>query len=174
MQQIRKPWLLFFYIWGLQWVASGILDFFSEASTLKTIQLITLLLAVISSLLILSLNRSRIKLSHPLDKQDWLSYSMLFPLFILIGSLSLLWFIAASDTFLILHVLRVLLLAFFYVLIGAFWCSELIWLGCWLFALIVIVSVWYLGYAPFVFEGMGGLSLLAGGWVLQRKIISNN
>jgi hypothetical protein len=168
---MQKPWLLLFYIWGIQWVASGILDFFSEASALKTIKLITLLLAVIASLSIIFIHRSQMTAFPQLDKQIWQSYTLLFPLSILIGALVLLWFISASDTLLILHVLRMLLLAIFYVLIGAVWASELIWLGYWLFALITIVSVWYLGYAPFVFEGMGGLSLLAGGWVLQGKVL---
>jgi hypothetical protein len=169
MQQMMKPWLLLFYIWGMQWIVSGILDFFNETSILKTIKLITLLLAVLVSLLTILLLRSEIMVIPQIKSPAWQTYKMLFPLLIFIGSLGLLWFIAASDTLLILHVLRALLLAFFYVLIGALIGKELIWLGCWLFGLVVIVSVWYLGYAPFVFEGMGGLSLLAGGWILQRK-----
>jgi hypothetical protein len=168
MQQMMKPWLLLFYIWGMQWIASGILDFFNETSMLQTIKLIILLLAVLTSLLNIFLFRSQIIVLPQLKNQVWQTYKMLFPLFILIGSLVLLWYIAASDTLLIFHVLRALLLAFFYVMIGALLGKELIWLGCWLFGLVVIISVWYLGYAPFVFEGMGGLSLLAGGWILQR------
>jgi hypothetical protein len=168
MQQMTKPWLLLFYIWGMQWIASGILDFFNETSILITIKLILLLLAALVSLLVILLLRSQISVLPQLKKQDWQTYKMLIPLFILIGSLALLWFLGASDTQLILQVLRALLLAFFYVLIGALIGKELIWLGCWLFGLVVIVSVWYLGFAPFVLEGMGGLSLLAGGWILQR------
>jgi hypothetical protein len=166
--QMMKPWFLLFYIWGFQWIVSGIIDFFSEASILKTIKLITLLLAVLTSLLVILLHRSQINIWPQLEKQVWRSYKMLFPIVLLIGSSALLWFVAAADTLLILHIIRALLLAFFFVLIGALLGKELIWLGYWLFALIVIVSVWYLGYSPFVFEGMGGLSLLTGGWIIQR------
>jgi hypothetical protein len=168
MQQMMKPWILLFYIWGIQWIASGIIDFFIETPSLKTIKLITLLLAALASLLTIVLLRSQIIVPSQLTRQAWLSYKMLFPLVTLIGSLVLLWYISASDILLITHVIRALLLAFFYVLIGALLGKELIWLGYWLFGLIVIVSIWYLGFAPFVFEGMGGLSLLTCGWILQR------
>jgi hypothetical protein len=169
MQQMMKPWILLFYIWGMQWIANGILDFFNESFMLQTIKLITLLLAVLASLLNMFLLRSQMRVLPQLKRQVWITYKMLFPLFILIGSLLLLWYIAASDSLLIFHVLRALILAFFYVMLGALLGKELIWLGCWLFGLVVIVSVWYLGYAPFVFEGMGGLSLLTSGWILQQK-----
>jgi hypothetical protein len=168
MQQMMKPWLLLFYIWGIQWIANGILDVFNETSMLKTIKLITLLLAALASLLIILLLRSQDITLPQFKRQAWLTYKMLFPLLILIGSLVLLWYIAESDSLLIFHVLRALLLAFFYVILGALLGKELIWLGCWLFGLVVIVSIWYLGYAPFVFEGMGGLSLLTSGWIIQR------
>jgi hypothetical protein len=168
MQKMMKPWLHLFYIWGMQWIANGILDFFNETSILKTIKLITLLLAVLASLLNIFFFRSQFRVLPQLKRQAWLTNKMLFPFLILIGSMVLLWYIAESDSLLIFHVLRALLLAFFYVMIGALLGKELIWLGCWLFGLVVIVSVWYLGYAPFVFEGMGGLSLLTSGWILQR------
>ena len=128
-----------------------------------------MLLAAVASLLIIFLLKSRTIALPAFKKDSWQAYIMLFPLFAFIGSLMLLWFIAESDALLILHVLRMLLLAVFYVLIGALFSKKaLIWLGCWLFGLTVIISVWYLGYGPIVFEGMGGLSLLAGGWILQR------
>jgi hypothetical protein len=168
MQQKSKSWLLLFYIWGVQWVTSGILDFFNETELLKTIKVITLLLAALASLLIILLLRSKIIALPEFKKQSLQTNTLLFPLFVLMGSLILLWFISESDTPLILHVVRMLFLAFFYVLVGALFSKkELIWLGCWLFALVVTVSVRYLGYSPFVFEGMGGLSLLACGWILQ-------
>jgi hypothetical protein len=168
MKQMTKPWLLLFYIWGMQWIASGILDFFNETSIFKTIKLITMLIAALASLLIILLLQPQISILPQLKRQAWQTYKMLFPLLILLGSFLLLWYIAASDFLLIIHVLLVLLLAFIYVLTGALLGKELMWLGCWLFGLVVVVSIWYLGYAPFVFEGMGGLSLLAGGWILQR------
>jgi hypothetical protein len=168
MQQTMKIWVRLFYIWGIQWIASGIIDFFNETPTLKTIKLITLLLSALVSLLIILRFRSPIIVPSQLTRQAWQSYKMLFPLLALIGSLVLIWYIAASDIFLIIHVLGALLLAFFYIVIGALLGKELIWLGFWLFGLVFIVSIWYLGYAPFVFEGMGGLSLLVCGWILPR------
>ncbi|QGQ98601.1 hypothetical protein EHS13_28825 [Paenibacillus psychroresistens] len=149
-------------------MASGIIDFLMETPTLKTIKLITLLLAALASLLIILRLRSQIIVPTQLSAQTWQSYKKLFPLLSLIGSLVLLWYIAESDILLVIPVLCTLFLAFFYVVIGAVLSRELIWLGFWLFGLTAIVSIWYLGYAPFVLEGMGGLSILACGWILQR------
>jgi hypothetical protein len=168
MQQSMKIWVRLFYIWGMQWIASGIIDFFNETPTLKTTKLIILLLAALVSLLIILRLRSQIIVLPQLTRQAWQSYKMLVPLLAMIGSLVLIWYIAASDILLIIYVLGALLLTFFYVVIGALIGKELIWLGLWLFGLVFIVSIWYLGYAPFVFEGMGGLSLLVCGWILPR------
>jgi hypothetical protein len=166
--QAAKPWLKLFYIWGMQWVLSGILDFFdNEQSILITIKLGVLLLAVLASLFTIIWNRSPLQSLHKPEKQDWRSYKSRQPIAMLTGSMLLLWYIAGSDPALILHVLQVLFLAFFYVLMGTFLGVELIGLGYWLFALTAIVSIWYLGFGPLVFDSMGGLSLIACGWILQ-------
>jgi hypothetical protein len=166
--QEAKSWLILFYIWGIQWVLSGILDFFdNEQSIFKTIKLGVLLLAVLQSMFTLIWNRSPLPSLQNPEKQDLHFYKRGQLLAMLAGSMLLLWYIAGSDLALILHVLQVLLLAFFYVLMGTFLGIELIWLGYWLFALTAIVSIWYLGFSPLVFESMGGLSLIACGWILQ-------
>jgi hypothetical protein len=166
--QAAKPWLLLFYIWGLLLVLNGILDFFDNGqSILKTIKLGVLLIAVLASLFSLISNRSSLQSIKKPEKQEWRSYKRGQPLAMLAGSMLLLWYIAGSDPALILHVLQVLLLAFFYVLMGTFLGIELIGLGYWLFALTAIVSIWYLGFGPLVFDSMGGLSLIACGWILQ-------
>jgi hypothetical protein len=160
-----KPWLYLFYIWGAQLLLSGILDLLGEESSLKTIKLCILLATVLASLVLL--------LTHPLPEQSLNkpdlqkgNPTLLLPLAIAAASLILLWLIKASDITLILHVFRAQLLAFFYVLLGTYLGKQLIWLGLWLFILTIMVSLGYLGFAPLVFEAMGGLSLLVCGWVL--------
>jgi hypothetical protein len=160
-----RPWLFLFYIWGTQLLLTGFLDLLGEQSSLKTIKLIMLLAAVLVSLALLLFQHAptpgRIQFNPQKGK-----YTILLPLAIVVGSFILLWINEASDKTLILHVVRAELLAFFYVLLGTFLGKQLVWLGFWLFALTAIVSLWYLGYVPLVFEAMGGLSLIVCGWVL--------
>jgi hypothetical protein len=163
--QSIKPWLYLFYIWGAELLLSGVLGLLGEESSLKTIKLSLLLVAILVSLVLLLFQRAPIPNLIQLDLKK-AKYTTLLPLAIIVGSSILLWVIEASDQTLILHVVRAQLLAFLYVLLGTFLGKQLIWLGVWLFALIVIVSLWYLGYVPLVFEAMGGLSLMVCGWVL--------
>jgi hypothetical protein len=158
-----KPWLYLFYIWGTQLLLSGILELIG--SSLKTIKLYILLASVLASLVLLLFNRPPVPGFTKLDLQKG-KYTTLLPLAIIVGSFILLWIIEASDKTLILHVIRALLLAFFYVLLGTFLGKQLVWLGLWLFTLTVIVSLWYLGYVPLVFQAMGGISLIVCGWML--------
>lgn len=166
---LNKPWLLLFYIWGLQWIASGILGLFNETNLIKTLTLVTILLAIIASLLTIGFKRTQILTFPAISKQSWKTYLMAFPFIIFIGSIILVWFLSESDHLLKLHVFRAILLAFFYVMSGALLNKkELIWLGYWLFGFAAIVSIWYLGYSPIVFDGMGVISLLACGWIINR------
>jgi hypothetical protein len=89
--QAAKPWILLFYIWGVQWVFSGILDLFDNGhSILITIKLGALLLAVLASLFIIIWNRSPLQSLQKHEKQDWRSYKRGQPLAMLAGSLLLL------------------------------------------------------------------------------------
>jgi hypothetical protein len=163
--QSVKPWLYLFYIWGAQLLLIGILDLIGTESSVKTLKLIILLAALLASLILLIVRRSPavkpVKFIMPQGK-----YITLLPIPIVVGSLILLWLIEPSDLTLNLHVIRVLLLAFFYVLLGTFLGKQLVWLGLWLFTLTVVVSLLYLGYIPLVFEAMGGISLIVCGWLL--------
>ncbi|WP_127588147.1 hypothetical protein [Paenibacillus koleovorans] len=63
--------------------------------------------------------------------------------------------------------IRALLLALIFVVIGAAAGRELVLLGVWLFALATIVAVWFLGYAPLVLMACGGASLFACTWIFR-------
>jgi hypothetical protein len=160
-----KSWLYLFYIWGTQLLLTGILDLIEVNSPVNTIKLMILSAAVLSSVVLLLFSRSPVPNLTKFELQKG-KYTSLLPLAIIVGSFILLWLNEAADKTLILHVLRAQLLAFFYVLLGTFLGKQLVWLGLWLFALTAVVSLWYLGFVPLVFEALGGISLLVCGWVL--------
>jgi uncharacterized membrane protein len=178
----RKAWLdegrgllPLFSIWGVQWLLNALLDVAEEWYNLENAKLIILLITVIISMgvvgrgIILAKKQGR-ELPEAggsalrlFESGPW---SLLLPGIMLVGVVVLLNAIGSVGPF-FSPLFRASMLAVVYVQFGVMFGKVLVYLGTWLFVLVILMGIWYLGYSQVVLEGMGGLSLLACGYILR-------
>lgn len=163
-----KPLIPLLFIWGAEWIFSAAVDFMIIWRDLDWLKLAGLITAVVASLIQIGGMR-REKGADPASQDaDRIGNPLLLllPGALLIAAVALLEAIGAVGP-LFAPVLRSFLLAVGFVQFGLVLGRPLLYLGLWLFALSAIMGVWYLGYSGIILEGMGGISLLAGGYMLR-------
>jgi hypothetical protein len=154
----------FLAVWGADWVVNALVDFASFWVELEWLKQAALALAAVVSLVLLggSLRKygaAGLRSALPL----------VLPFLLIIGGVLLLEYVHAVDAFFV-PLLRGIVVAVCFVQLGIGGLGrKLIYLGLWLFAAVVVLGLWYLGYAPVVLDGLGGLALLAGGWLVQAE-----
>jgi hypothetical protein len=169
IEEIR--WMLpLFIIWGIQWILHAGLDIAEEWVHLPRVQEMLLLLALAASVGVISraVKWRRVTKSENVGSLEssaapWL---MLLPGLALVIAVWMLEMFGAVGPF-FAPLFRSVVVAFGFAALGIVFGRELIYLGAWLFALAVISVVWYLGYSYVIMEGMGGISLVAGGSMLN-------
>ncbi|MDD9271085.1 hypothetical protein ACFPES_28965 [Paenibacillus sp. GCM10023248] len=168
-----RPLLPLLFIWGAEWIFSALVDvavYWRDLEWLKQAALIT---AVVASLIQLWSLRKGFSAADEnagrglADRSGWGHPALLLlPGMMLIAAVATLEAIGAIGP-LFIPVLRAFLLAVGFVQVGLLLGRPMMYLGLWLFVFTAIMSVWYLGYSGVVLEGMGGLSLMAGGYMLR-------
>lgn len=149
-----------FYIWGLQGAAAALFDIFAGPAAAATIKPLLVCLAVLASM------PSLYRLGSAALTRPGLALRMILPALLLAVTAAVIRYLGSGGPF-FLDLFRALTLAAFYLLLGAFFGKRFLWLGLWLIALTVLLVYRYLGFAPIVLEGYGGLSLIACACMLQ-------
>lgn len=190
-----KHWFPLFYIWAVQWVASGLIQWIGEwRFPFRVLPVLTSAAVVLSAgYVLIGAGRGRMAetangsarvaeqaaantespAGNPAEPSGRLltalrlSVWLALPLFVAGGSSLLLLYVRAVNPF-FMDLFRALTLSFFYVLLGLLLGRHLVYLGLWLFALCVVTAVWYIGFSPIVLPGIGGFSLAACGWMATR------
>ena len=159
-------------IWGAEWIFSALVDvaiIWRDFDWLKQAAFIT---AIIASLIQIWNMRKELRTdegaSHGVTNRSGWGHPifLLLPGALLIAAVALLEAIGAVGP-LFAPLLKAFILAIGFVQFGLLLGRPLIYLGLWLFVLSVIMGVWYLGYSAVILEGMGGISLLASGYMLR-------
>jgi hypothetical protein len=167
--RIGRPYIVFLIIWGSQGMLSSCIDFFGQWEAVDRLQQLTLWLAAAATLWALWRVYRPAAAAETGDRNgngngtgnEW-SYQG--------GSWLLLSLMSAATVLVLLYVrpsgplfiplLKSFILAAGYSQLGIWIGRPLVWLGLWLFALTFVVTLFYLGYAPMVLGGFGGLSML--------------
>lgn len=158
----------YLYIWGVQWMGSSFLQYLWQLDPSGTIHNVLLGAAVVLSAVFLwrgagkespaaSSDASSLAVV-PASAAAWLLPAAVAAV-LLVAALLLVRLEIISP--LVAELLRAIVLAVFYIGIGALMGRELVYLGVWLLALAAVIGVWYLGYAPIVLGFSAGASLLA-------------
>lgn len=168
-----RPLLPLLFIWGAEWIFSALVDVAIYWRDLEWLKQAALLTAVAASLIQLWSLRKNFRAaddnggSSMTDRSGWGHPAiLLLPGVMLIAAVAHLEAIGAIGP-LFTPVLRAFILAIGFVQVGLVLGRPLIYLGLWLFAFTALMGVWYLGYSAVVLEAMGGLSLIAGGYMLR-------
>ncbi|TXK82677.1 hypothetical protein [Paenibacillus sp. N3.4] len=173
----RKAWigearalLPLLFIWGAEWIFSALVDFAIYWRDLDWLKQAAFITAVIASFIQIWSLRSQLGSGEDKKASERSGFGhpalLLLPGAMLIAAVALLEAIGAVGP-LFAPVLRAFILAIGFVQIGLLLGRPLVYLGLWLFALSAIMGVWYLGYSAVILEGMGGISLLVSGYMLQ-------
>ncbi|GFZ95993.1 hypothetical protein GCM10008018_48010 [Paenibacillus marchantiophytorum] len=170
----RKAWLSqahalipLLFIWGAEWMFSAIMDFAIYWRDLDWLKQAAFITAVIASLVQIWSLRKDFRKDASAEQSGWGHPALLLlPGVLLIAAIALLEAIGAVTP-LFAPVLRAFVLAIGFVQVGLLLGKPLMYLGLWLFALTALMGVWYLGYSAVILEGMGGISLIAGGYMLR-------
>lgn len=149
-----RIYALYLLIWGLQWLSSALLGFWSQWREVESYQQFTLGAALVLTLLAFMLGavRSRSTGGAPLSRAG-------APFLGAAALLAVLLYVQRVDWHL-LPLMKGAALASGYMLAGARLGRPLRLLGLWMLVLTLVVGYWYLGYAPIVLGGFGGLSLI--------------
>lgn len=162
-----RSWLLLIYIWAAQWMLNGAAKWYLDWKLPGWLEPVTALAAALASIAVVLAAHTRSPSGELPAGFKLASLTALVPFGIAAGSLMLLGYVHAVDPF-FMDLFRTLLLAFFFSCLGVLLGLELLLLGIWMFLFCAVVSIGYLGFAPMVLEFMGGLGLLACGWILSR------
>lgn len=152
----------YLYIWGVQWMADSLLQYFWMADPHGTIRKTTLVLAALLS--IVWLIRGAAKRTPATSPQgagiggSALGTAALLAALLLVIAALLTRAEGVPPYF--AELFRSVILALFYIGIGVRLGRELVYLGSLLLALVIVIWGWYLGYAPIVLGFAGGASLL--------------
>lgn len=186
-----KHWFPLFYIWAVQWVASGLIKWIEDWEFPVWVQpvLTAAAVALSAGYVLAGAGRTAESAAEPAGEAAAsgsrpdasggsrpagakllaavrLSLWLAMPLLVAVGSAALLLYIHAVNPF-FMDIFRSLMLSFFYVFLGLLLGRHLVYLGLWLFALCAVTGIWYLGFSPLVLEGIGGFSLAACGWMVS-------
>ncbi|MGO4269918.1 hypothetical protein AB4Z22_08755, partial [Paenibacillus sp. TAF58] len=190
----RKAWIgqanaliPLLFIWGAEWMFSAIVDFAIYWRDLDWLKQAAFITAVVASLVQIWSLRKEFRTesgegarersagsgghagarSSVGERSGWGHPALLvLPGAMLIAAVALLEAIGAVSP-LFAPVLRAFILAIGFVQVGILLGKPLVYLGLWLFALSVLMGVWYLGYSSVILEGMGGISLILSGYMLR-------
>lgn len=157
------PLIPFFYIWGVQWVLSAVLEYAWPWESVGTAQTAAAAAALAASFAA-GYRRAAGRPARNLRAGALLPAAL--PALVIVASMWLLIHVQAFDGG-HLHLLLTLLLSLFFVQAGWAAGGEWIALGLSLLALSFLIALRYLGYAPLILGGFGGLSLIAAAVVLQ-------
>lgn len=166
--QVRevRGWLPLFHIWAVQWLFSGVIQWYGAWKLPGWVQPASSMAAALACIALL-LAHGWFHRTEPVSSSAKLaSLFAVVPFGIAAGSLMLLEYIHAVNPF-FMDLFRALLLSFFFSCLGLLMGLELMLLGIWLFAVSAVTFICYLGFAPMILDGMGGLSLFACGLMLQ-------
>ncbi|MDO3680596.1 hypothetical protein [Paenibacillus ehimensis] len=159
------PYSAYLYIWGMAWMASAILTFVGQWRDWELLQPVLFLLALVLTAAVL-LRRRRTASERP--AQDGVQSALL----VAAAVVAVVWLLTRGlvgiDPF-YWPVLKGLALTAAYTalfprlgwVLGAF--------GLWMLALTVTVVWMYLGYAPVLIGGFGGLSMVALGAMIRMR-----
>ncbi|MFK7691505.1 hypothetical protein [Paenibacillus sp. HJGM_3] len=155
------PYLL---IWGAQWILQALLQYSGNAEPPSLAVTVSLWTAVALSAVVFVLRLARGR-KEPAAKEltsspRYRASSFLVPLVVVLASAGLLLYVQPLS-YILIELLRPLVLALLYSLLGVWLRRELMYLGVWLWALTAVLALWFLGYASLVLLFFGGLSLLA-------------
>lgn len=189
----------YLYIWGLQWMANSLLQYFRVLDPNGAIRMVLLSAAAVLSIFfaVRGLGRRGKKAhpssasiggdpgsssgsgsigtasgevsadsegSHPTSAPGWaipvLAAAALLLIVVLLSRLEIVPLFAAELS-------RSFALACFYLYVGMKLGREIVYLGLWLLSLSIIITVWYLGYAPIILGFSAGASLLACAVILR-------
>jgi hypothetical protein len=151
-----------YVIWGVLWIGDSVIDYLGPWEPSGVLHLAILGAAMTAGLLITAL-RSRPTTTPNVWKGEWLQ---LIPITALAAALSLLIHMDVID-WNYMHLILIAGLIYMYLQIGISAGSEMLWLGLWLFALMLIMCLWYLGLTALILKFFGGLSLLAAALIVH-------
>jgi hypothetical protein len=158
-----RPYAIFLYIWGFQWVISAGLNFFEQWRDLQAFQEGTVISAAVLSIVVaLFGKRSLLRRAN-----DSFVAVLLLCLIMLVGAVLILDYIQAIDPF-FLPVLNSFVLAIGYAFLSIYLGRPLMFMSIWLFVLTGVVAVWYIGFSALLLKGFGGLSLIALAWLIGQ------
>jgi hypothetical protein len=160
--QLWVPCTVFLYIWGAQWVLSSCISFFGQWQDVKYGEQISFWVALAVSIAAL-LRGFRSGELRPLVQQ---SDKIVLPWLMIIGAVSILRYVQAVDPYFI-PLLKSFVLAIVYAQLGIRLGKPLVYMSLWLFALTVVVAVWYLGFASLLLGGFGGLTMISLAWLIR-------
>lgn len=165
-----RGWIPLLYIWGLQGLAAGLLEIASVRWPVGhaplAVTIAALALSAVAAAFAFRRGTERAATFGGGSSPD--RFAAAASMLLLVGSAGLILYVQRTDL-LLLELLRGLVLAVLYAVIGTFCGRPFVYLGLWLFALCAVIALRYLGFAPLVIELFGGLSLVACGWMLQRR-----
>lgn len=150
-----------FHVWGIQWIFHAGIQIYYRWYEPSWAEPVSLGIAAVISLVLL------FRKPRETEAGEWqMTLWMLLPFAVLALSALLLAYAGAVDwTF--GGMIRGLFAAFLYVQLGVLLGRSLVYVGLWLLALSIVVSIFYLGFAPIATELMGGFSLIGAGLLLQ-------
>ncbi|GAA3409914.1 hypothetical protein ACFFNY_31100 [Paenibacillus hodogayensis] len=169
-----KPyWAIpYLYIWGIQWMASSLLYYWWMLDPAGTIRAVLPWVALALSAAVAFARRRNKPQGAPAggSAPTWrnvaiagLCAAVVLALFLAV----LLYAGVNASPLLYAELFRAFALAAFYAYTGWRFGRELVFLGIWLIALLVVVAGWYAGYAPIVLGVSEGASLIACAFILQ-------
>jgi hypothetical protein len=161
-RSLARPYAVYAYIWGLQWTISAVLTFFGQWNDLRLADDLVLIAAVIATILF-AITGKRTLTSAAASAV--MPAAPLICAIMVIAAVRILESLHAVDPFFI-PLFNGFILAAAYAGLGSWLGKPLMLMGFWLFILCTVTGVWFLGFAPLLVEGLGGLSMIALGWII--------
>lgn len=161
-----------FAIWGSQWMLYALLHYAHMLDPHGWLRAALPWAALIASAVCLALAATRGR-RHPASPPEAAKAPALrrFAPFVVAGAILAAYVLLARADIVPLfagELLRSLALALLYFYMGFRLDRRFGYLGLWLLALVLVISVWYLGYAPIILGFSAGASLLACSVILRK------
>ncbi|CAG7649802.1 hypothetical protein ACFQI7_28370 [Paenibacillus allorhizosphaerae] len=158
-----KPYAVWLYIWGLEWLLSAMISFFDPGDAYGAWR-VGVLLAAVAATAAVWLRRSKnadkpsVRHTAPLSAaMPVLACTLIAAVLLRTGVVSPLY----------MPLLKGIVLAAAYGVLSVKLGTPLLYMGLWMLALTFTVAYAYLGYASVLLGGFGGLSLLTLGLLLN-------
>lgn len=164
--RMAAPYAAFLYIWGLQWTLSSGLRFWGQWRDFETLQQ-AIMWAALAGSAVLLFRTLRSNESEQVVTGARPPLTAVAPVLVLLGVAG---FYALGrremiDPFL-WPLLKGLMLTFAYAWLSRKLGRPLLYLSCWMFALTVTMTWWYLGFAQIILGVFGGFSMMALAWMI--------